>query len=68
MLRPGLARARRAVRQLVLERDARKRRVSWALLGHGTRVALAGLGRALFRRAAPDPITTYSRKPTWYES
>jgi len=66
MLWPRPRRAARWLRQLVFERDARKRRVHLALLKHGTRLAAESLLRALRRPRDPRPAL-YSRRPSWYD-
>ena len=66
MLGPGRRRIARALRQLLLERDRRKRRVNRALLGRGTTIAVQSLLRAVFRPGDTQP-TLYSRKPSWYD-
>jgi len=66
MLRPDGARIGRWLKQFVMERDARKRRVHLAMLGRGTRIALESLWRALAHRDDGQPAL-YSRRPSWYE-
>jgi len=66
MLRPDGSRLARWVRQIALERDARKRRVHLAMLGRGTRIALESLLRSVFRRSEAEPAL-YSRRPPWYD-
>ena len=67
MLSPDRRRVRRWLRQLLLERDRRKRRVHLALLGRGTRIALSSLLRAVLCPGDTRP-TLHSRKPSWYET
>jgi len=67
MLNPDRRRLRRWLRQLLLERDRRKRRVHLALLGRGTRIALGSLLRAVLCPGDTRP-TLHSRKPSWYET
>jgi len=66
MLRPRPGRLAWWLRQLVFQRDARKRHVHLALLKHGTRLAVESLVRAIRRPHDPQPAL-YSRKPTWYD-
>jgi anaerobic magnesium-protoporphyrin IX monomethyl ester cyclase len=66
MLRPDGARIGRWLKQFVMERDARKRRVHLAMLGRGTRIALESLWRALAHRDDRQPAL-YSRRPRWYD-
>lgn len=67
MLGTDRRRIARALRQLLLERDRRKRRVNRALLGKGTTIAVKSLLRAVFRPGDKQP-TLYSRKPPWYDT
>jgi radical SAM superfamily enzyme YgiQ (UPF0313 family) len=67
MLRPSPRRLLWVWRGLVAQRDARKRRVNWALLRHGTGVALESLWRAV-SKSRRDEVTSYARKPSWYDS
>jgi len=66
MLRPDRRRIARAIRQLLMQRDRRKRRVHLALLSRGTSIALRSLARAVLNPANEQP-TLYSRKPPWYD-
>jgi len=66
MLSTNRKRWLRAASQLFAERDRRKRRVHWALLGRGTYIAVRSLARALVRPKDPTPCL-YSRKPPWYD-
>lgn len=66
MLRPRPERLAAWLRQLVFERDARKRSVHRALLKHGTRIAARSLLRALAHPGDPQPAL-YSRRPPWYD-
>jgi anaerobic magnesium-protoporphyrin IX monomethyl ester cyclase len=66
MLSPSARRLVRAARQLLAERDRRKRRVHRALLGRGTSIAVRSLLRAAFRPRDRQP-TLYSRRPSWYD-
>ncbi len=56
-----------AGRELLFERDRRKRRVSRALLGRGTRIAARSLIRSILHPKDAQP-TVYSRKPSWYDT
>ena len=67
LLNPDPRRLARGVRNLLLQRDRRKRRVSAALLHKGTRIAAKSLLRALVHPNDERP-TCYSRRPSWYES
>ncbi len=53
-------------RQLLAERDRRKRRVTLALLGRGTSIAVRSLARKVFRPKSTEPAL-YSRRPSWYD-
>jgi len=66
MLNPSRRRLGRAARQLLFERDRRKRRVSLALLSRGTTIAAKSLLRAVLKPGNGQP-TLYSRKPSWYD-
>jgi len=66
MLSPDRRRLGRAARQLLTERDPRKRRVHRALLGRGTTIAAQSLARAVLHPRNRQP-TLYSRKPPWYD-
>jgi radical SAM superfamily enzyme YgiQ (UPF0313 family) len=66
MLKPDHGRLVNWLRQIVMERDARKRRVHLAMLGRGTRIALEALWRSVFRPNDCAPAL-YSRRPTWYD-
>ena len=66
MLTPSRRRWARAARQLLLERDGRKRRVHWALLGRGTSIAVRSMARAILRPKEKRPAL-YSRRPPWYD-
>ncbi len=66
LLGMGRRRLGRALRQVLFERDPRKRRVHRALVGRGTRIALRSLARAVLRPGSRRP-TLYSRRPPWYE-
>ena len=61
---PG--RLTRMLQFMLRERDARKRRVHWALLRKGTHIAVSSMAKAIFDRRNPLP-TLYSRRPSWYE-
>ncbi|HUT01835.1 MAG TPA: radical SAM protein [Phycisphaerae bacterium] len=67
MLSPGRRRIARAARQLLTERDRRKRRVHRALLGRGTTIAARSLLRAILHPRDPRP-ELHSRKPPWYDT
>ena len=66
MLRPGGQRLARGLRQLVLDHDARKRRIHLAMLGRGTRIAVESLVRTVLDRRSRQPAL-YSRRPSWYD-
>jgi radical SAM superfamily enzyme YgiQ (UPF0313 family) len=66
MFRPGWRRLRTTGRQLLLERDRRKRRVTMALLARGTSIAVRSLLRKVAHPASKEPAL-YSRKPSWYD-
>jgi radical SAM superfamily enzyme YgiQ (UPF0313 family) len=66
-LRPSAQRLRWALRELLLQGDARKRRVSWALFRHGTSIAVESLWRAV-RHPKRTETTSYSRRPSWYDT
>jgi anaerobic magnesium-protoporphyrin IX monomethyl ester cyclase len=66
MFRPSRRRLVRAGRQLLLERDRRKRRVTMALLARGTGLAVRSLIRRAVHPASTQPLL-YSRKPPWYD-
>ncbi|MBM4017965.1 MAG: B12-binding domain-containing radical SAM protein [Planctomycetes bacterium] len=66
MLRPDLGRARRWLRQALLERDPRKRRVHLAMLSRGTRIAVESLLRSVLGKRNGQPAL-YSRRPSWYD-
>jgi radical SAM superfamily enzyme YgiQ (UPF0313 family) len=66
-VRPSRQRLSWAVRELLLQRDARKRRVSWALFRHGTTIALESLWRTV-RRPKRSACTSFSRRPSWYDT
>jgi radical SAM superfamily enzyme YgiQ (UPF0313 family) len=66
MLSPDPRRLLRAARQLLAQRDRRKRRVHRALLGRGTTIAARSLVRAVLHPRSKQP-TLYSRKPPWYD-
>jgi len=68
MLRPSASRLTWAIRECFFQRDRRKRRVGRALFCHGMRVALAGIRRAAFTESGSQPFTSYSRKPSWYDT
>ncbi len=65
-VRPSWRRANLLLRQVLLERDRRKRRVGMALLWRGTTIAARSFLRALTRPGDRQP-TLYSRKPSWYD-
>ena len=67
MLRPSPARWLRGARQLLAERDRRKRSVQWALLGRGTSIAAKCLARAVLHPKNRQPAL-HSRKPPWYDT
>lgn len=67
MLRTSPRRFVRLARNLLLERDARKRRVNWALFRHGTGVALESLWHKLVPHSGAGQHS-YGRRPSWYES
>ncbi len=67
MLRVSPGRLIRLARGL-LHADARKRRVGRAMFGHGARIALAAMRRALTVRGTDQSVSSYSRKPSWYDS
>ena len=67
LLGASRARAGRRLRDLLWQRDRRKRRVQRALVGRGCRIAAKSLLRAVASPNSQKP-TLYSRKPTWYES
>lgn len=54
-------------RGLIVERDARKRRVNWALVRHGARVGVESLWRMLRGPAGAEPAS-YARRPSWYDT
>jgi anaerobic magnesium-protoporphyrin IX monomethyl ester cyclase len=56
-----------AAGQLLFQRDARKRRISWSLATRGAGIAVRSLISAASRRPNRQPAF-YSRKPSWYES
>ncbi|HUT56709.1 MAG TPA: radical SAM protein [Phycisphaerae bacterium] len=66
MLNPSGVRLARAARQALFQRDRRKRRVFWALLGRGTTIATRSLLNGLFRRRNGQPAL-HSRRPPWYD-
>jgi radical SAM superfamily enzyme YgiQ (UPF0313 family) len=66
MFRPSRRRLATTGRQLLLERDRRKRRVTMALLARGTGIALQSLIRRVVHPASREPAV-YSRKPSWYD-
>jgi anaerobic magnesium-protoporphyrin IX monomethyl ester cyclase len=67
LLRPSWGRVTWALRTLVLERDARKRRITMSLLRHSTGIATECLWGAL-TRSRRDQTQCYSRKPAWYDT
>jgi len=66
MFRPCRRRLATTGRQLLLERDRRKRRVTMALLARGTRLAVRSLIRRAVHPASTEPLL-HSRKPPWYD-
>ncbi len=66
IFRPSLRRLQTNGRQLLLERDRRKRRVTMALLARGTGIAVRSLIRNVVHPASREPAL-YSRKPSWYD-
>ena len=67
LLRPSWRRVSWALRTTVLERDARKRRVSLSLLRHSTSIATECLlGTLLQTKSAQTDC--YSRRPAWYDT
>lgn len=66
MFRPTRRRLATTGRQLLLERDRRKRRVTMALLAHGTGIAARSLLRRVVHPASREPAL-HSRKPSWYD-
>jgi radical SAM superfamily enzyme YgiQ (UPF0313 family) len=66
MFRPSRRRLVTTGRQLLLERDRRKRRVTMALLARGTGIAVRSLLRRVVHPASKEPAV-YSRKPSWYD-
>jgi anaerobic magnesium-protoporphyrin IX monomethyl ester cyclase len=66
MFRPSRRRLARTGRQLLLERDRRKRRVTMALLARGTGLAVRSLIRRAVHPASTEPLL-HSRKPPWYD-
>lgn len=67
MFRPTRHRVVYALKELLGQRDRRKRRVGIALLKHGTGIAVRSLLRAALRRKTDQP-TSFSRKPKWYDT
>ncbi len=65
--RPDASRLRWLFRSLLARRDARKRRVSRALIAKGARIALSSLLHSLLRRGDAQP-TLFSRRPSWYDA
>ena len=66
MFRPSRRRLAMTGRQLLLERDRRKRRVTMALLGRARAIALRSLLRRAVHPASKEPAL-HSRKPPWYD-
>ncbi len=66
-VRPNRERLSWALRELLLQRDARKRRVSWALFRHGSAIVARSVWRAVRRHKSVQP-TSFSRKPSWYDT
>ncbi|MCJ7543288.1 MAG: B12-binding domain-containing radical SAM protein [Phycisphaerae bacterium] len=66
MFRPSPRRWVTTGRQLLLERDRRKRRVTMALLARGTGIAVRSLLRRAAYPASKEPAL-HSRKPPWYD-
>lgn len=56
-----------ALRQFLLRRDARKRRVSLSLFKRGTEVAVHSLCHSRLGSHRSEPVS-YSRKPSWYDT
>lgn len=67
MLRPSPRRLAWAVRQFLVQRDARKRCVSLSLFKRGTEVAVRSLCHTLLGSHRAEPVS-YSRKPPWYDT
>jgi anaerobic magnesium-protoporphyrin IX monomethyl ester cyclase len=67
LLRPSWRRVSWALRTTVLERDARKRRVSLSLLRHSTSIATECLLGTLLRSKSAQ-TSCYSRRPAWYDT
>ena len=67
LLGASRGRAHCLLRDLLWQRDRRKRRVQRALVGRGFHIAAKGLLRAVASPNSEKP-TLHSRKPTWYES
>lgn len=65
--RPDAGRLRWLSRALFPVGDARKRRVSRALLAKGAGIALRSLLHGLVRPGDPQP-TLFSRRPSWYDA
>jgi anaerobic magnesium-protoporphyrin IX monomethyl ester cyclase len=66
LLRPDWRRIHWPLRALLLERNARKRRVNFSLLRHSTSIIVECLLGKLQPGKSARAIG-YSRKPTWYE-
>ncbi len=64
--RPSWRRLYWALRTMVLERDARKRRITRSLFWRSTDIGVECLLNSLLGKSATRK-TCYSRKPTWYE-
>ncbi len=66
MVGGGGSRLNSAMRNLLFERDRRKRRVYLSLLSRGTSIAARSLLRAIVNPKETKPAL-YSRKPSWYD-
>ena len=67
MLRSSPERLMWAMNNLLCQRDARKRRLNWSLLKHGTRIAMESALR-MIRSTKRRSVRSFSRKPSWYDS
>ena len=67
LLRPSWRRIQWALRTMLFERDARKRRITRSLLRHSTNIATECL-RDTWLGTRSAQVTCYSRKPSWYET
>jgi len=66
MLRPSKGQLARGIRQLLLQRDGRRRRIHLALLGKGVGIAVRSLARRILH-PNDTKATLHSRRPPWYD-